>query len=306
MNDFRGIMPALLTPFDANGAVNIPAIHRLTQFLLDAGVSGFYVNGTTGEGLLLDLDERKQVLEAALDAVNGRVPVIAHVGAVSTRDAVDLAAHAVSAGAAAVAAIPPIYYGVDLAAIHAHYQQIAQAARGLPLWLYHIPGATGVHLTPAQFAELVRIDGVRGLKFSDHNYFDMRAILEHGQAIVGEDFRAVNGSDELLLPALIMGAHGAVGSTYNVLAAHFVRLFAAYTSGDIAQAQTLQYEANRIIRVLISVPHIAALKDILNRLGVDCGLPRAPLRPLTGAEREQLYAGLAETSFAHVVSKDVS
>ena len=300
MNNFRGIMPALLTPFDASGEVTTPAIHQLIEFLLASGVSGFYVNGSTGEGLLLSVNERKQVLEAALDAVNGRVPVIAHVGAVSTRDAVELAKHAAGAGAAAIAAIPPIYFGVDFAAIKAHYQQIVAATRGVPFWLYHIPGATGVHLTPDQFAELIWIDGVRGVKFSATNYYEMRAILEHGQTIVGQDFRVMNGTDEMLLAALVMGAHGAVGSTYNVLAGHFVRLFDAFTVGDLAQAETLQYEANRIIRPLLSVPHIPALKAILKREGIDCGLPRAPLRPLTEDETTWLVRELSklETSFS--------
>jgi N-acetylneuraminate lyase len=295
--DFRGIMPALLTPFDAQGEVSRSALHKLVNFLLDSGASGFYVNGTTGEGLLLSLDERKVVLETVLDVVNERVPVIAHVGALSTRDAVDLTRHAASVGAAAVAAIPPIYYAVDLAAIKEHYSQIARAARGLPLWLYHIPGSTGVNLTPAQFVELLKIDGVKGIKFSAHNYFDMRKILEYGQDIVGQDFRVLNGSDELLLPALLMGAHGAVGSTYNVLTAHFVRLYNAYTTGDIAQAQALQYDANQIIGALLSVPHIAALKAILRDMDIDCGEPRAPLRPLTEAEQSLLTDLLEKTTF---------
>lgn len=297
----HGIMPALLAPFDTHGEVSVSALHRLIQFLLNAGVNGFYVNGTTGEGLLLNTVERKLVLETALDAVHGRVPVIAHVGALSTREAADLATHAASVGAAAVAAIPPIYYGVDLASIKEHYRQIAKAASGLPVWLYHIPGTTGVNLTPDQFVELLQIEGVRGLKFSDHNYYNMRTILEQAQGIVGQDFRAVNGSDELLLPALIMGAHGAVGSHYNVFAPHFLRLYHAYQSGDLAQAQTLQYEANRIIRALSSLPHIAALKEMLKRMGIECGTPRSPLRPLNDVELRKLDDVLEKISFSEQI-----
>lgn len=296
MNDFRGIMPALLTPFDAQGNVNTAVLRQLIQFQLDAGVTGFYVNGSTGEGLLLDPDERKLVLETTLDAVSRRVPVIAHVGALSTRIAVDLAAHAVRAGAAAVAAIPPIYYAVDLDAIKEHYRQIA--AVGLPLWIYHIPGSTGVNLSPGQFAELLQIEGVSGMKFSSYNFFDMGAIIDSA----GEcDFPVVSGSDEMLLPALTMGARGAVGSTYNLLAAHFVRLYHAFTGGNFAEAQVMQIDANRVIRALVSVPHIAALKELLSGMGFDCGAPRRPLRPLTDAERRQLHEMLARTTFSHLI-----
>lgn len=297
MSKFQGIVPALITPFDASDKFNAGVFRELIQSLLATGVDGFYVTGGTGEGLLLEPDERRAVLEVALDEVNGRVPVIAHVGAVATRTAADLAAHAASAGAAAVAAIPPIYFSADLAGIKEHYRRIAVAAHGTPTWLYYVPHATGVTLTAKVFAELMDIDNVRGVKYTSYDLYQMRNIVE---LAAGRDFTVVSGPDEMCLPALMMGASGAIGTTYNIMAGQFLKLYRAWQSGDVAAAQTLQFQANQVINALLTVPTLAAVKAILKRMGFDCGVPRGPLRGLTPEEEARLWQALAESPFAEI------
>ena len=296
----RGILPALPTPFTAEGRVHAETLRALVSFLLEQGVHGFYVNGSTGEGLLLDPDERKQALEIVLSEVNGRVPVIAHVGAMATQVAADLAAHAASAGAAAVAAIPPIYFAVDTLALQAHYRQIAQAAGGTPVWVYNIPGATGVTITPAIMASLLEIEQVQGIKFSSYNFYEMRTIIE---LAADREFSALSGPDEMCLPALVMGASGAIGTTFNLMGRHFVELYNRYQMGDLERARTLQFAANRVIRALLTVPLLSALKLVLGDMGFDCGLTRSPLRPLTDAEKDRLYAALAESPLAEIAGQ---
>ncbi|HIQ06011.1 MAG TPA: dihydrodipicolinate synthase family protein, partial [Anaerolineae bacterium] len=157
----RGVMPALLTPFDERGAVNEPVARELVDRLVAAGVNGFYVCGGTGEGLLLTPAERKRMAEIVVDQVAGRVPVVIHVGAIDTATAVDLAAHARAIGADAVSAIPPFYYALDVAAIKEHYRLIGEAAR-LPLYIYNIPDATGVAVTPEMLVEFMQMEWLRG------------------------------------------------------------------------------------------------------------------------------------------------
>lgn len=294
MNEINGILSALITPFDKSGEVNLSVMRELVRYQMRAGLSGFFVNGGTGEGLLLDPAERKLALETVLDEVNGAVPVIAHIGAVATHTAADLASHAAAAGATAIAAIPPIYFRVDMPALKEHYRAIAQAAPDLPLWLYNIPGATGVTITADMFRELLEIPQIAGIKYTSYDFFTMRTIIELNDE---RPLTVLSGPDELCLPALIMGANGAIGTTYNILPALFARMYQDFHDGELALAQAAQFKANRIIRAITSVPTIAAVKEILKKMGFDCGVPRRPLRPLTETERELLWEKLAQTDF---------
>ena len=300
MERITGILSALVTPFTEQGQLDTRVMRSLVRWQLECGLAGFFVCGGTGEGLLLDPDERKLSLETVLDEAGTGVPVVAHVGAVATHVAADLAAHAQSAGAAAIAAIPPIYFRVDQPALIAHYQQIADAAPDTPLWLYNIPGATGVTVTVDMFRELMQIPQVAGIKFTSYDFFTMRSIIELGEE---RGITVLSGPDEMCLPALTMGAHGAIGTTYNILPGLFSQLFECYQAGDLAGAQAKQYQANRIIRAFTSVPSIAAVKAILTRMGFPCGAPRAPMRPLSEAELAKLWQGLDAADFLAAADK---
>lgn len=286
----RGILPALLTPMDdAGSAVDHATLQQLVEFHIDSGASGFFVCGGSGEGLLLTPIERQAVLETVMSTVAGRVTIIAHIGALDTATARHLAAHAAALGVDAVAAVPPVYFRVDDEALYEHYRLIAEAAAGTPVYPYNIPSATGVEITARTMAKLLDIPAVRGIKYSSYNLYDMHKIIE----LAPSDFSMLSGFDEVCLPALIMGAHGAVGSTYNVLPATFAALYQALQAGDIAAAQELQFRANRVIDVLLSVPLIAGLKAVLSSWGYPCGGPRRPQRVITAEERERLLGAIA-------------
>jgi N-acetylneuraminate lyase len=286
----RGILPALLTPLDNEGvAVDHAALRRLVEFHIQSGVSGFFVCGGSGEGLLLAPEERQAVLETVVGAVGRRATVIAHIGALDTRTARRLAAHAAGLGVAAVAAVPPVYFRVDDDALYDHYRLIAESAAGTPVYLYNIPSATGVEITARVMARLIEIPAVSGIKYSSYNLFDMRNIIE----LAPGRLSVLSGFDEVCLAGLCMGAHGAIGSTYNVMPATFAALYAAMQLGDLATAQDLQFRANRVIKALLGAPLIAGLKAVLSSWGYTCGGPRRPQRPLSGAEREQLLSAVA-------------
>jgi N-acetylneuraminate lyase len=287
----QGILPALLTPMSDDGAtVNHATLRRLVDFYIQSGVGGFFVCGGSGEGLLLAPDERQAVLETVVAAVGGRVKVIAHIGALDTGTAQRLAAHAARLEVDAVAAVPPVYFRVDDEALYEHYQLIADAAGGKPVYLYNIPSATGVEITARIMAKLLAIPSVRGVKYSSYNLFDMRNIIE----LAPDRLTVLSGFDEVCVAGLAMGAHGAIGSTYNIMPATFAALYRAMRAGNLAEAQELQFRANRVIKALLSAPLIASLKAILSSWGYDCGGPRRPQRPLTPEERRQLLAAIAE------------
>jgi N-acetylneuraminate lyase len=286
----HGILPALLTPMDDDGvSVNHATLRRLVEFHIASGVNGFFVCGGSGEGLLLTPEERQAVLETVVASVAGRVAVIAHVGALDTATAQRLASHAAGLGVDAVAAVPPVYFRVGDDALFDHYRLIAEAARGLPVYLYNIPSATGVEITARTMARLIDIPSVRGIKYSSYNLFDMRNIIE----LAPGEITVLSGFDEVCLAGLCMGAHGAIGSTYNVMPATFAALYQAVRAGNLAEAQELQFRANRVIKILLTVPLMAGLKAVLTSWGYDCGGPRRPQRPLAAEERERLLDALA-------------
>ena len=300
MDRFTGVWPALVTPLTPDGdRINVKVTHRLLDYLIDAGVGGFYVCGGTGEGILLPLQERKIMAETVIAHVNGRVPVIVHVGALATADAVVLAAHAQEIGADAVAAIPPFYYNVGFQAIKEHYEQIAGAS-SLPLFLYYIPGSTGVTVNADQMWELCQIEHVCGFKYTS---FDMY-LLEQILARANGSLNVFCGPDQLFAPMLTVGVDGAIGSTYNVLARHYVKLYDAFRAGDVDEARRLQSQANRVIDVWTTHGGMPALKEMMRMVGLDCGYCRRPFRRLSEEEVAALRTALDQSGFFDLVQKN--
>ena len=150
---FKGILAALVTPYTDDNKVDLPGVKKLVRYLMDRGIDGFYVCGTTGEAFLLTPDERKAILDAVLEESAGEKQVIAHVGNISTYFAIDMAKHAERAGADAVSAISPFYYQFSLDEIKGYYQDIMNSIN-TPLFIYNFPNASGFNLTPEVLSDL--------------------------------------------------------------------------------------------------------------------------------------------------------
>jgi N-acetylneuraminate lyase len=293
MLKLTGILPALLTPFDEDGHVNTAVAREMVEFQLAAGVSGFYVCGSTGEGLLLSEAERRLVAETIIDQVRGRVPVVVHVGAMATESACALAAHAEQAGVDAISSIPPIYFNVGTEGVKRFYAQVA-AASGLPFYVYNIPGATGINVGVDMMKDLsAALPTMRGMKFTAYNFFEMRKIIE----LDGGRLNVVSGPDELMIAAQAMGADGAIGSTYNVLPRLFVEAYEAFNAGDVVTARELQAKANRVINIFLQFPSFSALKEMMRLVGFDCGSARLPNLALSDEQKAQLREMLEEVGF---------
>lgn len=289
---FEGIIPALVTPYDAGNKVSDEMLRRLVGCHLKIGVNGLYLCGATGEGVLLSIEERKHITEVVINEVRGRLPVIVHVGAISTADAAELASHAERTGADAIASVPPFFYGVSAETILQHYAGIVERCR-LPLLLYNIPSLTGVTVTPKMMARLMEIPNVVGLKFSSNDLYQMRQMLE----LEGGRLNVLFGQDEMFLPALIMGAHGSVGLTLNFMPKLFLEIFCNFRAGKIEEAQKTQFLVNQIISVLMEFSAIPAAKEILRFKGYDCGPARSPLQVLTSEQKTRLRSALEALGF---------
>jgi N-acetylneuraminate lyase len=300
---YTGIFPALLTPLTADDQIDTEALGVLIEFLLGQRVDGLYICGSSGEGILLTEAERSLVAEVTIRYVGGRVPVIVHVGAPGTPTAARLARHAREVGADAVASVPPFYFAVGREGIEEHYRRISRAAE-LPVYIYNIPAATNVHVSADLVRTLLDEDVIHGLKFTSPDQLSFREILD----ACGGRLNAFSGPDQMLLPFLVMGAHGGIGTTYNFMPSLYVDLYQAWRAGDIQRAQELQFMADRIILIMKRYPYgiISAAKAAMRLLGVECGGPRAPLLPLTPADQEKLEAELDEVGFFSMMPGDTA
>lgn len=281
MEKFKGIFPALLTPFDSRDRVNKEELEKLIKHDLRLGAKGFYVCGSTGEALLMSAQERMEVMEI-VRAAAPNATCIAHIGTVNERDALALARKARELGYDAVSSMPPYYYPFTPAEIRDYYFRLADEA-GLPLVVYHIPALSGVNLDKGQLAEMLRDERVMGLKYTANDLFMLERIRQ-----AFPDKIIYNGYDEIILAGLSMGADGGIGSTYNFMADKFVRIRELFMENRMEEARKVQNEANRIIAILCSVGVMQAEKEILCQLGLDFGCCRHPFGKLDEAAKQLL------------------
>jgi N-acetylneuraminate lyase len=277
---FAGVYSALFTAYDDDGNVSPERIRRLIEFQLQRGLTGAFITGSSGEGFLQSDDERKLVAETAVAALKGRGVSIVHVGHTATKVSVELAKHAERIGADMVGSVPPIYYPVGPEGILLHYRRIAESV-SLPVLVYNIPAATGVTLSDDVWMKLFELPNVVGMKYTASDLYSMRNIIE----MLGERALVLSGSDELSLPALVMGCDGSIGTTQNVAPEWFVKIRAAFLSGDLQTARQLQFEVNRLIKCWISHGRLAGIKAAAAARGVPVGGVRPPLPPITPQDR---------------------
>jgi len=278
-----GIIPALITPYTSTGAINEPVTRQLVEHLIAKGVAGLYLCGSTGEGFLQTIGERKQLLEIVLNVVNRRIPVITHVGAMDTATSVELTEHAARVGASAVSSVAPFYYKHRQEEIKQHYLDIVNAA-DIPLIIYHFPANTGIHSNAAFYRELSQVDGIIGVKFTSTDMFELQQTIDS----CGEQFLVFNGPDEICLSGLVIGCCGAIGSTYNIMPGLFVELFRQFKQGNIRRARQMQFEVNRGIVELLKYDFIAFEREILRLQGFDVGKPRKPIQQLSARQRAEI------------------
>lgn len=282
MSQIKGVIPALLTPFDKDENLDEKGLRGLISRLIDEGVHGLYLTGSTGEGFLMDIDERKRAVEIAMDEIKGRVPVIVHVGAISTKLSLDLTHHASEFKADAISSVPPFYYRFGEAEIKEYYKTLA-GATDLPMIIYNIPlaGLMGYDT----ILELAKLPNVEGIKYTAASHYEITMLKKD----LGQDFMVYSGADEMALSGLLAGADGLIGSTYNAIGDTFLTLYKLHQEGKIEQANLVMKEGVATIMKMLSYGSLMSLLKAINRWrGVDCGYSRAPFANFTEEEEEQM------------------
>ncbi|KNC90675.1 N-acetylneuraminate lyase [Trabulsiella odontotermitis] len=274
--NLRGVMPALLTPFNKEQGLDKESLRRLVRFNISQGIDGLYVGGSTGEAFVQSLAERQEVLEIVAEEAKGKVTLIAHVGCVSTAETQQLAAAASRYGFDAVSAVTPFYYPFNFEEHCDHYRAVIDSADGLPMVVYNIPALSGVKLNLDQINTLVTLPGVGALKQTSGDLYQMEQIRR-----AHPDLVLYNGYDEIFASGLMAGADGGIGSTYNIMVWRYLNIVKALQAGDITTAQQLQSECNKVIDLLIKTGVFRGLKTVLHYMDVvSVPLCRKPFAPV--------------------------
>lgn len=288
---FTGLIAAPHTPFGPDGEVNLDIVPEQANGLIEQGVGGAFICGTTGEGPSLSVEERRALAERWTAAAGSQLDVIVHVGHNSMRDTRALAAHARGLNVSAIGFMPPTIFKVQtVGQLVDLCREVADAAGDLPLYYYHIPSLTGVHLPMVDFLREAgeAIPTLRGIKFTHND------LMEYRQCLTFDDgrFDVLFGRDEMLLAGLAYGGRGAVGSTYNYAAPLYLSMMAAFDRGDLDEARRLADQSIAMVRTVVAFGELPAAKAILVHLGIDVGPPRPPLPRLDDATRNELHGML--------------
>jgi N-acetylneuraminate lyase len=277
------IYSALATPFRADESLNLEALRKLVRYELENGVEGFYCCGSSGEGLLLSLEERKKVLETVLEEAGGKVPVISHIGTIATRDVIELARHALSVGADAVSMIPPYYYHFSMDEIIQYYLDVVNEVSEIPVIVYNIPQFTGVSFNKNNAGRLLENSHVIGIKHTSTDLFGLER-MKHDFP----DKIYFNGFDEIFLSGLCAGANAAIGTTVNLYPKTFRKLMDLYQENRIDEAGKLQTLVNHRVEEMVGVGIFSAVKYIFRKIGIDCGECRRPFAKLNEEQKARL------------------
>ena len=289
-----GVMSALLTPFNEDGSVKLSSIGELVDFQLERGLDGLYVCGSTGEGMVMESEDRMAVAEAVVKAARGRKQVIVHVGCPDTKTAVKLARHADSIGADGLSSVPPYYYKHDKSFVAEYYRDLAGSTE-LPILAYYVPSLVA-GLSFNDLLDLMKIRNVVGIKFTEDNFELMYKLIEQtqGNKII------FTGHDALLLSGLVMNSSGGIGAFYNVMPKGFSNVYKLFKSGDLVSAKEEMLRINHFINIMkkyMLSSNQAPLKAVLKAFGVDAGVPKKPAKGLGKDDADSLVNELKREGF---------
>lgn len=299
LTKYHGIIPAFYACYDDDGSISPERVKNFTKYLLDKGVKGLYVGGSSGECIYQSKEERKLVLENVMEIAKGKMTIIAHVACNNTADSMELAAHAESLGVDAIASIPPIYFRLPEEAIAQYWNDISSAAPNTDFVIYNIPQLAGVSLTMPLLREMLKNPRVVGVKNSSMPTQDIQMFKDEG----GEDIVIFNGPDEQFVAGRAIGAEGGIGGTYGVMPELFLECDRLINEGNLEKARKIQYAINNIIYAMCDCKcnMYAAAKEVLRLQGIDIGDARKPLvglkeesKPLAAKVKKMIDEAKAE------------
>lgn len=278
----KKLVAATFTPLTEEGEINLSVIGPYVDYLTEKqGVKRIFVNGTTGEGMSLSVNERKLLAREWVEKARGKMDeVIVHIGCTSLKESQELARHAAEIGADSIALITPSFYKPASAdVLRKILLQVASVVPAMPIYYYHLPQVTGVNLSVADMVEGIEelLPSFSGVKFSGVDLMDFGRCVHHSKCT----WSLLYGVDEQLLAALALGADGGVGSTYNYIGSHFNQLISAFNEGNLTQARRIQFKLQDLLSHANKLGfNLGVNKQLMTDVsGLHLGPPRLPVTP---------------------------
>jgi 4-hydroxy-tetrahydrodipicolinate synthase len=290
MKKMYGVITAMVTPFTEDDKVDVETLKAYTEYLIDGGVHCLYPCGTTGEMLKMSVEERKLVAKTVVDTAGARLPVFIHVGAMTTKDTILLAKHALEIGAAGVGVVTPQFFTVNDREMEEFYVTVANSLPAdFPVYIYCIPQCAANDIRPEIIEKILkRTQNIVGVKYSYADFIRTKDYL----LCNGGKFDVVVGPDRLFLPALAMGCVGTVTGCSNCGPEPFVSVYREYEKGNILGARKAQEQANELCEMVKSGANMAIFKAAMENNGLPFGHMRAPALDLTEEEKKVLCVKL--------------
>lgn len=279
---FEGCGTALVTPFIGK-EVNFDELEKLIDFQIMGGVDAIIVCGTTGESATMSEDERKKVIKFAVDTVAHRVPVIAGTGSNNTNDAIKLSKYAESVGVDGILVVTPYYNKTTQNGLVQHYKAISNEVH-IPIILYNVPSRTGVNIEPKTCLELSKIENIVAIKEASGNISQIAEIAN----LCGNNLNIYSGNDNQIVPILSIGGIGVISVMSNILPKEVHDIVYSYFNNDVQKSYKMQLKAIPLINSLFAEVNPIPIKEALNMIGFDVGIPRLPLVKISDTIKEKL------------------
>jgi 4-hydroxy-tetrahydrodipicolinate synthase len=289
--ELKGIFVPHITPFTLEGDLDKEALRTCVRFWLKGGVSGLVPCGSNGEAPYLSRDERREVIETVVDETDGKVPIIAGTGSMSTKETITFTKDAKDLGVDAALVVTPFYFKLSNREVYAHYRALLESV-DLPIILYSVPKFTGLSLEPSVIAQLAsEYENVAGVKDSGGSIGAITEIIR----LVGNKVSVLAGTADVALPTLMLGGSGAVIAVANVFPKMCSSLYEAFRNGNYEEANKLQQKISYINEILVKRHNqLSAIKEALQMRNLPSGYPRMPALPL-GEEGKKEIENILKT-----------
>lgn len=279
---FKGCGTAISTPFDETG-VNFEEFAKLVEDQIENGVDSLIVCGTTGEASTMTEDERLKTIECAVKVANGRIPIIAGTGSNNTKAVIEMNKKVEKLGVDGVLIVTPYYNKTTGNGLIAHYTEIAKNTK-LPIILYNVPGRTGVNIKPEVAYELSKIENIVAIKEASGDLSQIAKIAH----LCGNNLNIYSGNDDQIIPILSLGGIGVISVLSNIRPKYTHDMCYSFFNKEIEKAAKMQLDAIELINALFSEVNPIPVKEALNIIGYNYGVPRLPLIPLSEKNKQIL------------------
>jgi len=287
---FKGSFVAMITPFTESGKVDEKGINELVGFHIKNGTDGIVPCGTTGESPTLSHEEHKRVVEITINAVAGRIPVIAGTGSNSTREALDLTSHAKEAGADGALIVVPYYNKPTQKGLYLHYKEIADNV-DIPIIVYNVPSRTGVNLLPETLAKLAELENIVAVKEASGNLEQMAQIVE----LCGDKITLLSGDDKLILPVLSIGGKGVISVVANIIPADVANMVREFEKGNYQTTQDIFIsKVYPLSSAMFYETNPIPVKTSVRLMGLPAGNLRLPLTSMSDDNLAKLKSDLVK------------